>query len=128
MFDDPDVLRQAFDLAFTDEIKLSELHYLFGTAAGHRQARTTLFAWEKENWERLRARLPGDFGIGMLMDVAASACTRAERDDARDFFTPRIQGIEGTKRHFDEILEWTGLCVALREHGAQSVTHYLKRR
>jgi alanyl aminopeptidase len=128
MFDDPDVLRKALDLVFTDEIKLSELHYVFGAAVGHRPARSTVFAWEKENWDRLRARLPGDFGIGMLIDVAGTACTRAERDEARDFFTSRIKGIEGTNRHFEEILEWAGLCVALREHGAQAVTRYLKRR
>jgi alanyl aminopeptidase len=127
-FDDPDVLRKALDLAFTDELKLSELRYLFGSANGHQRARSTLFAWEKENWDRLRARLPGEFGIGMLIDVAGSMCTRADRDDARDFFAPRVQGIEGTKRHLDEALEAAGLCVALREEGAQAVTHFLKRR
>ncbi|HEX4445365.1 MAG TPA: M1 family metallopeptidase, partial [Polyangiaceae bacterium] len=35
-FDDPVVLRKAFDLALTDELKLSEWRYLFGSAASHR--------------------------------------------------------------------------------------------
>jgi hypothetical protein len=36
--------------------------------------------------------------------------------------------MEGVKRPLDEALESAGLCVALREHGAQEVTQYLKKR
>ncbi len=124
MFDDPALLRKALDLTFTDELKLSELGYLFGSALSHRTGQAVVLAWEKENWEKLRARLPGTFGIGMLLGVAGTTCTREARDDARDFFVPRIQGIEATKRNLDESLEWAGLCAALREHGAADVTRY----
>jgi cytosol alanyl aminopeptidase len=127
-FDDPALLRKAFELALTDEIKLSELRYLFGSALGHRVARPVLYAWEKENWDKLRARLPGSFGVGMLIDVASTMCTHAARDDARDFFVPRTRGIEGTKRHLDEALEQAGLCVALHEHGAAELAYFLRRR
>jgi alanyl aminopeptidase len=127
-FDDPALLRKALDLSLTEEIKLSELRYLFGSAAGHRTAQPVLYAWEKENWAKLRARMPGSFGAGMLIDMAGSTCTRAARDDARDFFVSRMQGIEATKRHLDESLEAAGLCVALREHGADEVTQLLRRK
>jgi alanyl aminopeptidase len=127
-FDDPAVLRKALDLALTDEIKLSELRYLFGAAVGHRVARPVLYAWEKENWAKLRARLPGSFGRGGVMDVVATMCTPEARDDARDFFVPATRGVEGVKRYLDEALESAGLCVALREHGAAEVARYLRRR
>jgi aminopeptidase N len=127
-FDDATLLRNALDLTFTDEIKLSELRYLFGSAVGHRRARPVLYAWEKENWAKLRARLPGSFGRGLLIDVAATMCTPAARDDARDFFVPATQGMEGVKRRLDEALESAGLCIALREHGAAEVARYLTHK
>jgi alanyl aminopeptidase len=127
-FDDPALLRKALDLSLTDEFKLSELRHLFGGAMGHRVAWPTLYAWEKENWAKLRTRLPGSLGRGMLIDVAGTMCTRAELDDARDFFVPATQGVEGVKRHLDEVLEAVGLCIALREHSASEVTKYLKRK
>jgi aminopeptidase N len=127
LFDDPVVLRKAFDLALDDELKLSEWHYLFGAAIGHRPARAVLFAWEKENWEKLRARAPDSLGRGMV-DVAGAMCSAAERDEARDFFTSSTQGMAGVKRPLDEALESAGLCIALREHGMADVAQYLKHR
>jgi aminopeptidase N len=127
LFDDPVVLRKAFDLALGDELKLSEWRYLFGTAAGHRAARPVLFAWEKENWEKLRARAPQSLGRGMV-DVAGTMCNAAERDDAQAFFAGATQGMEGVKRPLDEALESAGLCMALHDHGAADVAQYLKRK
>jgi cytosol alanyl aminopeptidase len=127
LFDDPVVLRKAFDLALADELKLSEWHYLFGAAIGHRPARPVLFAWEKENWEKLRARAPDSLGRGMV-DVAGAMCSTAERDDARAFFTGSTQGMAAVKRPLDEALESAGLCIALRDHGMADVTQYLRHR
>jgi alanyl aminopeptidase len=125
-FDDEVVLRKALNLTLTDELKLSEVGYVFG-AANHRAARTVLYAWEKENWDKLRARLPGSLGRG-LVGLAGAMCSSGDRDDARAFFVSGTQGMEGVKRRLDEALETAGLCVALREHGAAEVTMYLKRR
>ena len=125
-FDDPAVLRAALDVTLGDELKLSELRYVFG-AAGRREVRPVLFAWEKENWAKLGARMPGPHGRGMLVDVAGGACTPAERDDARTFFTGAIQGLEGAKRPLDEALESADLCIALRDSGEAMVTTYLAR-
>jgi alanyl aminopeptidase len=127
MFDDPDVLRKAFDFALSDELKLSEWRYLFGSAVGHRVARPVLFAWEKDNWGKIRARAPNSAGRGMV-DVAGTACTTAGRDDARTFFDGATQGMEGVKRSLDQAIESAGLCIALREHGAAEVAQYLKRK
>ncbi len=127
MFDDPDVLRKAFDLALGDELKLSEWRYLFGSAMGHRVARPVLFAWEKDNWGKIRARAPNSASRGMV-DVAGTACTTAGRDGTRAFFESVTQGMEGVKRSLDQAIESAGLCIALRQHGAADVTQYLKRR
>jgi hypothetical protein len=121
------VLRQAFDLALTDELRLSELRHLFGSALGHTATAPVLYAWEKEHWTALRARLRS-MGRGMLVRVAGSLCTRADADDARAFFEAGTHDLEAMRRALDESLEEAGLCAALREHGAASVTTYLKAR
>ena len=127
MFDDPVVLRKAFDLALGDEVKLSEWRYLFGAATGHRAARPVLYAWEKENWAKLRAKAPNSLARGMV-DIAGTTCAAADRDDAQAFFAGATQGMEGVKRPLDEALESAQLCIALRQHGAADVTQYLKKR
>ncbi len=127
MFDDPAVLRQALDLSLTDELRLSELRYLFRSAFANASATPVLYAWEKEHWSALRTRL-GARGTGMLLRVAGNLCTRAETDDARTFFEAGTRGVEATRRALDESLEEAGLCAALREHGSASVAAYLKAR
>jgi aminopeptidase N/puromycin-sensitive aminopeptidase len=127
-FDDPALLRKALDLALTDELKLSEIRYLVGSALNHRAAWSTLYAWEKENWNKLRAHLPGSLRRGMLIQVAGTMCTPTALEDARAFFVPATREIEGVKRPLDEALESAVLCVALREHGAAEVTQYLRRK
>jgi cytosol alanyl aminopeptidase len=128
MFDDPGVLGKAFDLALTDELKLSELVYLFRPAMARPEAAPVLFAWEKEHWAELRKRIPASLGRGLLVNVTAALCSRAAHDDAQAFFAAATQGLEGVKRPLDEALEEGGLCVALREHGAAEVSRYLRKK
>jgi hypothetical protein len=126
MFDDPAVLRQALDLALTDEVKLSEWRYLIGAASGHRAARATLLAWEKDSWAKIRAKAPNS-AAGGLVDIVGGACSPADRDDARAFFTGATRDMEGVKRPLDEASESASLCIALRQHGESDVTTALRR-
>jgi hypothetical protein len=126
-FDDPTTLRRAFDLALTDELRLSDLRYLFRSALGHRAASATLYRWEKDNWEKLRAHIPASEGR-MLVGVVGSMCTAGERDDAKAFLVPGTHDMEGTKRGLEEGLEEAQLCIALREHGAAEVSRYLRKK
>jgi alanyl aminopeptidase len=126
-FEDPRVLFDAFDAAVGGEVKLSELRHVFGAALDHRVARPALFAWEKQSWAKLDARLPGPFGRGQLVGVAGVLCTAEERADAQAFFLESTKSIEGMKRGLDEALESSALCVALREHGAPDVARYLTK-
>jgi len=124
MFDDPDVLKQALDLTLTDELRLSEVRYLFRSVFGRASATPVLYAWEKEHWAALRTRM-GARGTATLLVVAGSFCTRADTDDARAFFEAGTQGVEATRRALDVSLEKSGLCTALREHSAAGVAKYL---
>jgi aminopeptidase N len=127
-FGDPALLRRGLDLALGEELRLSELRYLFWPALVRPEAAPVFFAWEKEHWAELRRRIPGSLGRGMLVGVAGALCTRAQREEAQVFFAGATQGIEGVKRALDEGLEEAGLCVALRDHGAADVRKYLERK
>jgi len=126
-FDDPATLRRALDLALTDELRLSDLRYLFGSALGHRAGRATVYRWEKDNWEKLRPRIPAT-ERGILVGVVGSMCTAGERDDAKAFLVPGTRDLEGTKRGLEEGLEEAQLCIALRDHGAAEVSRYLRKK
>jgi cytosol alanyl aminopeptidase len=128
MFDDPTVQGKALDLALTDELKLSELVYLFRPVIARPDAAPVLFAWEKEHWAELRKRVPASMGGGILVKVAGALCSRAARDEAEGFFASATQGLEGTKRPLDEALEEASLCVALRERGAADVSRHLRKK
>jgi alanyl aminopeptidase len=126
-FDDPEILSQAFDFALTADVKLSEMRHVFGAAVDHRAARPALYAWEKSHWNKLKERLPGSFGRGPFLGVAGALCTPQEREDARAFLTDATRGLDGLRRSLDEALEASGLCIALREHGAADVGRYFAR-
>jgi alanyl aminopeptidase len=126
-FEDPEILSQAFDFALTADVKLSEMRHVFGAAVDHRAARPALYAWEKSHWNKLKERLPGSFGQGPFLGVAGTLCTPQEREDARAFLTDATRGVDGLRRSLDGALEASGLCIALREHGAADVGRYFAR-
>jgi alanyl aminopeptidase len=127
-FDDPAVLFDAFDAALSEPVKLSEMRHVFGAALDHRRGRPALYAWVKSHWAKLDARMPGSFGRPQLVQVTASMCSAAERDDAKAFFTEATKSFDGLNRGLDEALETSGLCIALHDHGAADVSRYLMKQ
>jgi alanyl aminopeptidase len=126
-FADAEVLKQALDVALTDEVRVSELGAVLGSAEQHRPSRPIVWAWVKAHYDALRAKMAGPLGRNIVF-TARIMCTQADLDDARAFLTPRVKDIEGAKRPYDEALEQAGLCVALRGQGAGAVTKYLTKK
>jgi aminopeptidase 2 len=124
-FDDPTTLRQALDVTLGGDLKLSELRYVFGGATSRRNTVATVFAWEKDRWNDLRARLAGSLARGPMVDVVDGLCTREQVDDATTFFSPKAADMAGAKRPLDEAIEAAGLCIAVREHGEALVASWL---
>ncbi|HEY8088291.1 MAG TPA: M1 family metallopeptidase, partial [Polyangiaceae bacterium] len=126
-FDDPTVLRKALDIGITEELRLSDMNYLYGSAMGHRPGQAVLYAWEKDNWEKLVAHIP-TFERWVLVGVAGTMCSAGARDDAKAFLVPGTRNLEGTKRELEEGLEAAQLCIALRDHGAADVSRFLRAK
>ena len=97
MFDVAALLKAALDLGLTDEIRVSELRYLFDGALGRPAMAGTILGWEKEHWAALRERV-GSADHGMLVSAVAELCTTADAAAARAFFEDATKGIEGIKR------------------------------
>jgi aminopeptidase N len=125
-FEDPQVLERALDLVLTDEIRLAETRYVFGTAS-RRTTKKTLLKWVEAHWDGLRQKMPGSLAGG-LVSAAGLVCTKAERDDVRAFFTPRAKNLEGASRPLAESLEYASLCAELRERGGPAVTKALTKK
>jgi aminopeptidase N len=128
MFGNPDVLRSALDLALTDEIRPSELRYVFSSALDRPAAAPIVFEWEKARWEALRARVPGSFGRHLLVAVVSRLCEPHSLADAQAFFTGATADVEGTHRALEEGIERAGLCIALRDAKAGDIAGYFRRK
>jgi aminopeptidase N len=125
-FEEKSVLDRALDWMLTDEVKIQDVRYVIPTAM-RRQTRANAIAWVKAHWDALRAKLPGAFA-GRLMHIAGNACTQKDKDDLEAFLRPHAAEIPGGNRPLAEGLEASSLCVALRAHGAASVTkHFVKK-
>jgi aminopeptidase N len=127
-FEDSATLRKALDLALTDEIRLSDLGYLFHTAQANPASASVLYTWEKENWAKLRQRVPTTLGADVLVGVAGRLCSAELHADAQAFFANATQGLDGIQRGLDEALERGALCIALHDRSAADVTRYFGRK
>ena len=116
----PDVLRRAFDLILTDDVKRQDVRYLLKPVLAHRGQSLVLFGWLKEHWDAFHTKLPGGLGR-KVMDVTAQACTKEEHEDAKAFFTPLAHDMPGASRPFAEALDQSSACIALRGHAAESI-------
>src|SRR5258708_22892803 len=126
-FDDPEVLKAAMAVMLTDDVRVSEIRHVMWSAFGRRASRPVAYAWVREKFDALRAKLAGPLARG-LMYSAATLCTQKERDEAQTFFTAKAKDIEGSKRILDEALETAGLCAALRDARGAAVTAFFTKK
>ena len=109
----PDAVRAQLDWMLGPAVKLQDVRWILWPLASHRVSRKTTLAWVREHWDGLRKKLPGDLSRG-LVGMAGFACTQADLDDSRAFYTQKADEMEGTSRRLQQSLESASLCVALR--------------
>jgi aminopeptidase N len=126
-FSDPEVLRAGLDLTLTDEVKVQDMGRVIYTALGVRESRPVVFAWAKQRWDALRARLAGPLA-SRLVWMAGYSCDRASRDELARFLGERARDIEGAQRPLAEAVEEADLCIALRAHAQGAVETFFSRK
>ncbi len=124
-FDDPGTLGKALAVALTDDVATQDVGILLLNAAHHPSTQEATTAWVMSNWDAVRAKLPG-FLSGRAFGLAGRACTQADVDRAKAFFTPKTADVEGSARPLAEGLESASLCAALHEKDSGAVDKFFK--
>jgi len=123
-FRDPTIIKAAVALLLTDEFDARQsLNILFAPTSD--ETRDVEYAWLKENWGALIAKMPTDYGASIPF-VVEGYCDLEHLEDAKSFFTGRATKFEGGPRNLDKVLERISLCVANKEANQPSVEEFLK--
>jgi alanyl aminopeptidase len=109
--------QRALDYGLTPAVAVGEMRFIYGATANEPEARAGFWAWFKTNFDKLQARMP-PFAQGRApaMVELPGNCTKAQAEEIRAFFEPRIKQMNGGERVLAQVLEGTNQCAALREH------------
>jgi alanyl aminopeptidase len=111
---DPELSARGMSLVLTDDFDAREsVSFLWG-ATGDFRTRALAFAFVKEHFEELVARLPKDSGA-YLAYVGSAFCDAKMRAESEAFFTGRSTKYTGGPRILSQALESIDLCIAFRE-------------
>ena len=100
------------------------MRILYGTAA-HPETRPAAYAFVKEHFADLVAKLPRDAGAN-LSKVAAGFCEDAQRADAEAFFGTRSTKYTGGPRVLKQTLERIDQCSRLKKAESGHIATFLK--
>ncbi len=120
------LVKQQLPLALGSELDARESMRLVWGAAGDFRTRDLAVEFVEKNWDALIARLPKDYGAGLVF-VAGGYCDEKPRDEAKAFFDGRSTKYMGGPRNFAIALEGIDLCMAYRARQRPVVTAFLEK-
>lgn len=126
LFPQPEIANTAFSILLTDEADVRQSISILGAASHSPETRDLAYAFVKQNWDALIARLPADWGADMPF-VAGAFCDEQHRHDAADFFEGRSTKYKGGPRNLAQTLEGIDLCVAYKKAQQPSLAEFLGR-
>jgi alanyl aminopeptidase len=125
-FRDPSVVPVALRLTLSDDFDPRESMAVLWAAAGERGTRTEGWEFLKKNFDRLAARLPGDWPTEFPW-LAAGFSDEAHLKDAETFFRDKAPKYPGGPRILAQALESIQLRAALKAAQGESVREFLMR-
>jgi alanyl aminopeptidase len=126
-FTDPAIVKQALALVLTDEFELRESSGLLQGGFTERRTRETTFAFVKDNFDKIVAKLPEPYRV-YLAFTFVPLCDDARKPEIEAFFRPRIEKFEGGPRTMEQALEAMSLCSAARKAQTPGVVAFLKKQ
>ena len=126
-FEDPKLVEEGMKLALSDEFDPRESMSLIYGPSGSRRTRQLAYDFLKTNYDAVVARLPKQWGSGMVR-IASVFCDAGHRADAEAFFKARTPSLEGGPRTYAQTMEGIDLCVARRTANEPSVRAFLARQ
>ena len=106
----------ARDYALTPAVAVGELGNILGSNADERENRSAFWEWFQAHYEVLRGRLPDAWQSELPGMASVERCSKAEADEIREWFAPRVKALIGGERALAQALEGIDQCAALRDH------------
>ena len=123
-FTDPTLVREGLKLMLDPSYDMREVGSLFYGAAFDVRTRDLTYAFVKENYDALAARLPEEYVAG-LARVGAAYCDPVHRQEVAAFFTERTAKAPGGTRTLAQVLESVDLCIAFKAAQGPSLESFL---
>ncbi|WP_375768755.1 M1 family metallopeptidase [Archangium gephyra] len=123
-FRDPALVRENLKLLLEPSVDLREAGDLLFGAAWDVRSRDEAYAFVKEHYDVLAARLPEDRVEGLAW-TAASYCDPVHRQEAAAFFSERMERAPGGTRTLAQVLEGMDLCIAFKAAQGSSLESFL---
>jgi len=101
-----------------DAIDGRDVLYLVEEAIDDDFNRGAAFAYVREHFDALVAKVPEDTPVNFVIRLGRGLCTRDEREAFAAFFSERAQRLLGGPHAYDQALEAIDLCVAARAAGS----------
>lgn len=123
-FRDPEILKDAFAVAFVEDLDPREALLPIYDAGNDPATADLAWTFVKTNFEKIVARLPKDYGAS-LAGVGGAFCDSAHRADVETFFAPRIARSTGGPRALAQVAESISLCEARKAAQQAGITKFL---
>ncbi|WP_394827601.1 M1 family metallopeptidase [Pendulispora albinea] len=132
-FRDPDALRAALAVNLTDDADIRDSLWTIKSAQATPATRAIAYAFMKESFEALAARMPdeaGAFGFGAAAPALAGGgfCDEAHAADLEAFFRERAARYSGGRRSLAQVVESVKGCSAFRALQAPNVGAFFQKR
>ncbi len=128
-FRDPEILQATFGLMLKDDFDLRRTLFLLFGPLNNWKTRDLPFAWVKQNYSALEARLPRavDSDMSAILPFTATAgCDSKTADEAESFFKEKMAKAVGGPRNLAQALEGIRLCAAKRQAQKEGLAEFLK--
>ena len=128
-FRDPSIIESTFGLLLKDDFDIRRTVGLLFGPLGYWKTRELPYAWVKQNYDALAARLPRVVESDMtaiLPFTATGACSAKSAADAEAFFKDKMTKAVGGPRTLAQALESIRLCAARREAQQAGLAEFLK--
>ena len=128
-FRDPEILKSTFGLLLKDDFDLRRTLFLLFGPLNNWKTRDLPFAWVKQNYTALAARLPRAVDSDMsaiLPFTASAACDVKAASEAESFFKDKMSSAVGGPRNLAQALESIRLCAAKRQAQQAALAEFLK--
>jgi alanyl aminopeptidase len=123
---DPLVVRQLLPMVLDPATDAREVMWMMYGPSQNPDTREVVYAFVKENYDALAARVPEEFA-GNLAQVGGAFCDAEHRKDVEDFFRERNARTATGPRILSQVLERVDLCMAQKEAQSPSIDAFLTK-